>query len=415
MFKNLAILDENQREENLFDISKILDKFKTKIENIKSTAIVWLIAPFWYGKTTFINQFNEALFQDAHLINFEAWKYPNRDNLRESLVIETARSIDQDEVKKVIKKIDWKANDAKTLLSVVSEIPLLSSIKYFNHFLETSPAKRTFEVQTVFSYLLNKITQESIYIVVEDIDRSGDAWIYFLETVSHFFKNEYISKRVIVIVSIWSKQWSDNLDSYLKTIDYSRNLSYVDLKCNIFVDRIFNEAVFEWKKHLKGQIITFLEWFLKEFPWTTIRLLKKWLRQSISTYEYLNLKYWDVIDFRLCMVFEFAKLVKDDRWVLYYEKWLSEKRVGKSDSIFSALISCIIQENHRIKWQLYDSIYVDNNRSSGIVRELRIVEWAPIKMVDFDYLEDHPKDAVLYFTNYVSVGEYYGIPNLYIQ
>lgn len=78
----------------------------------------------------------------------------------------------------------------------------MAVIKNFNHFLHTSPAKRTFEIQKILLEQFSNIPEKKLFIIIEDIDRSGDSGIYFLETLSHFLKNEKIDKKIICIIPI---------------------------------------------------------------------------------------------------------------------------------------------------------------------------------------------------------------------
>lgn len=91
-------------------------------------------------------------------------------------------------------------------------------------FIIGSPAKRTFQIQKILNDLLDNIDEENIYIVIEDIDRSGDSGIYFLETLNHFFKNNFKSeKKVRIIVPISDKKYEESRSAYLKCLDITHN------------------------------------------------------------------------------------------------------------------------------------------------------------------------------------------------
>jgi hypothetical protein len=220
-----------------------------------------------------------------------------------------------------------------------------------------------------------------------------------------------------LLIPIWSDKRNDNIESYLKCIDYNWNLSFNQLKCWNLINHIFTEWFFDTKKHQKWQISSFLEWFLKEFSNTTIRLLKKGLRQSILSYDFLINTYWEAIDFRMCMLIEFSKLVKDSNWIIYYEKWIKDKKIWRRDSIFTALIYCLMQENHRIRWRLVDDIYVENYKESikWMIKELNTIDNLDIKIVDYQYSDQTVTDRILYYTDHFEKSSHLWVANLYFQ
>jgi predicted KAP-like P-loop ATPase len=93
MFKNLHILDENYRIDDYFDLDVTVDQYESKINDIKSSASIAIVAPFGYGKTTFLNQLKKRLNKNSWRIDFDAWKYPNREDLWEAFVLETVKQI----------------------------------------------------------------------------------------------------------------------------------------------------------------------------------------------------------------------------------------------------------------------------------------------------------------------------------
>jgi ERCC4-type nuclease len=119
-----------------------------------------------------MNQFAEK-YKENKIFNFEAWKYPERKYLWENLILEMARQINPEKFDETLKVIEGKQHkDKSKLLEVVSDLPYLKAIKNFDYFLETSPATRTFQLQSIFENLLKSIDAEKIYIVVEDVDRA---------------------------------------------------------------------------------------------------------------------------------------------------------------------------------------------------------------------------------------------------
>ncbi len=399
--KNKKLLEENSRTDNLLDLSSEIDRFSVFLGNIDFSSIVWFIWKFWIWKSNFLNQIKSCHAEKSKWFDFDSWKYPERSNLWENFVLEFARQIDKETFDKTMRKVDWTVNDdKKTLINTFWDIPWLSVIKNFNHFIKTTPAKRNFEVENLLIELVEKVSEKNIYIILEDIDRSWDNWLFFLETLNHFLKNNEIEKRIIVIVPIWKENYDkeDLKLSYLKSLDYFYNFSLKDIKLDNFVKELFIDEICN-NRVLKWQIVTFLEWIFKEFTeQITMRLLKHILRNANSHYITLVKKQWEWIDFRLSILFETAKYIKNQQKNLYIEDWKERKTIWWNDSIFSALIDCVIQENHRINWTLHTNIYEDSY--SWEVKVLKTRNYrGTLKFVNYKYKENQAKDSILYYTD----------------
>ncbi len=404
--KNIDLLDENSRLDDLLNLNSKKNEFLDRFSHLEKSSLIWITAPFGSGKTTFLNQVKIDLEGRSHWMNFDAWKYPDRKDLRENFVLEFARSIDIKTFDESLSKIEWTQNDdKKTLLNVFWDMPLLGVIKNFSHFLKTTPAKKTFELQEIMVFLLEKIEDEEIYIIIEDIDRSWDAGIFFLETLNYFIKSNPSSKKIIVLVSIWSEQRTLNLNSYLKCLDYSREFDLEWVECGKMVENLFEGSLFIGKTYKKWQMQTFFEWYFKEFSsQATMRLLKKCLREANLNYIQLKAKYSEVVDYRLCIMVEVAKNTitgntefKDEK-ISYYNLWKRQQAISGNSSIFAALIWCLTRE----KETPLDSIYEDNydSRSWTTIKKLMTVDRIPIKIESYTYPDSTKvKDSILYRTD----------------
>lgn len=401
--KNKKLLEENSRAENLIDLSFEIDRFSIKIDHIEFSSIVWFIGKFWSWKSNFLNQIKAKYTENAKWFDFDAWKYPERSNLWENFILEFARQIDKETFDKTMKQVDWTIDDdKKTLINTIWDIPWLSVIKNFNHFIKTTPAKRNFEVENLLNELIKKVEEDNIYIIIEDIDRSWDNWIFFLETLNHFLKTNKIEKRIIVIVPIWEENYKKEEVklSYLKSLDYIHEYSLREVKLDNFVKELFLDEIYK-VNYLKWQIVTFLEWIFKEFTdQITMRTLKHILRNANSNYIALLKKQWEWVNWRLSIVFETAKYIKHNSWDFYIDIWRKSKKVWWSESIFSALINCVFQDNHRVNWQKYTDIYEDDYSWNQKVIKTRNFSYSvPIKFVSYKYSSWKVKDWVLYFTD----------------
>lgn len=362
-------LKESSHTEDLLSRTDEITKFSNKLSLYPSNSIIWFIWEFWSWKSTFLNQLkNNADKSISKRIEFDAWKYPDRTNLRENFVLESARQLNEDSFDATLKKIDWKQNDdKKTLLNMLYKlpgkwwefIPWADSIKEgVEYFLNSSPAKRTFEIQNIFIEVLKKFPQNELYFIIEDIDRSGDAWIYFLETLNHFLiKNTFDRKIIKVIVPIGKKLYDENNDSYMKCINHTHTFEPTDMKFTNFIKAIFKEEISNMD-YIVGQLSSFFEWIYTEFPeQITIRKLKHIIRWANTQYKLLVWMYGEWIDFRLCILFETAKYINYPWHQLSY-LWMfkHDLAVQKSDSIFAALIDCLFQELPHIRNEKNDSI-----------------------------------------------------------
>lgn len=409
--KNTKILDEGYRMENNLDLSKEQSKLFSRISHIETSSIIWLVWGYWEWKSNFLNQMktlpNAAYWWDVRWFEFDAWKYPERSNLWENFTLEIARQIDSKTFDEAIKKIDWKQNDDKiTLLNTIWDIPFLSAIKNFNHFFNTSPARRTFEIQNILSELFSSIDSNTIFIIIEDIDRSWDSWIFFLETLNHFLKTEQLNKKIIGIVPIGTDSYDRNeiKASYLKSLDYVQEFSIREIGLTWFVEAIFDDEILSNDFH-KWQIVSFLESLFKEYPWQmNMRKLKYILRNANSNYIALYGQHWDGIDWRLAIIFESAKHIKNREDELYLNKWRKENNIWSGNNPFNSLISCVIVEGTHVlkRWLVnnstrYKSIYkLEYEGWIEILRLIGLIFTMRVLFHDIDYKTSQNKDHIFY-------------------
>src|SRR5690606_1032944 len=104
-------------------------------------------------------------------------------------------------------------------------------------------ARRVDEIQEIFKEQIQKADTD-LYVVLEDIDRSGDAGVFFLETLKQFVASLTTNKKFIVIVPISDASYYKNLESYLKSIDYFDFFVPENIKLGKFVEEIFDPELF---------------------------------------------------------------------------------------------------------------------------------------------------------------------------
>ncbi len=210
---------------------------------------------------------NLAKVRDATWFTFDAWKYPERKDLWDGFVIDIAMQMSAEQLKKVKTEINGKKNwivkiSLKIFSAVVKTLALANMVPGVGYLtgavqgilgdtLSSPPIKRVYEFQGLLKKLLNNI-KEDIYIVVEDVDRSGDQGIFFLETLRHFIKNIKSEHKIIVIVpmgeEVFRKQ-DNNMarDSYLKVLDYQLKFNPGDIKFDKFIQETIEVEKFVTK------------------------------------------------------------------------------------------------------------------------------------------------------------------------
>jgi KAP-like P-loop domain-containing protein len=309
--KNPSLLIENHRIDDLFDIDSIANDFKSKLINAPHKSIMGLIGEYGTGKSTMLYKVSKQIENDFW-IEFDAWKYPERKELWEGFVLDFARQIDNKTFESVRQKIDGKQNDdKKTLVNTVGSIPGLAAIKNLTHFYETSPARRTFEIQDILKNLISdKAKDKKIYIVVEDIDRSGDAGIFFLETLKYFLQNLDVPNTIKIIVPIADSKFYDHTDSYIKCLDLVDFYQPSNIKMDKFVESVFEAELIQQPK-VKKQLTQLFELLIIE-PTFTLRKLKLILRKADLNYINQQVDGFDP-DFRMSILFEISKYIDSTR------------------------------------------------------------------------------------------------------
>ncbi len=436
--KNIDLLDENHRLDDLLNLDDKKQEFLDRFSHLEKSSLIWVIAPFGSGKTTFLNQIEKDLKGKSHRVNFDAWKYPNRDDLREAFILETVKQIwPEKQLEKTKKIIKWK-NSASAYIDIATDlawwlsdwigwVERLQNINIFDKFVDIfkkEPITKVYQFQNLLKSILDSLEYDRLYLVIEDIDRSWDAWIFFLETLSYFIKNQKIEKIITVIVPIWSEQRALNLNSYLKCLDYSRGFNLEWVNCDKLIDNLFEDNLFTGKAHEKWQMQTFFEWYFKEFSdQATMRLLKKYIREADLTYIQLRKKYGEVIDYRLCIMIEVAKntFIKDSQtkdWTIsYYNLRKRQNAISWIDSIFGSLLGCLIGEIEEREDSSLNSIYVNfyDHINWVTVKKLRSFDRLPIKIGSYVYPSDMSiSDSIIYTTSR-NGSDYYLISDIYFS
>ncbi|MEX2014822.1 MAG: P-loop NTPase fold protein [Candidatus Saccharimonadales bacterium] len=334
--KNHSLLKEDHRLDELIEF--YYADIKKRLESYQKSSVVAIVGPYGTGKSTALNQVRQQK-NDVQWLQFDAWRYPERKGLWDGLVIEVAKQLGQD--KKALRKLDghksvigrWGSPVAEFFTQVSDFIPkdaftwvgaatkgsgAASKVgEKVSGIFEKSPAKRTYEIERILSDLLLAIEKDTIYLVVEDIDRSGADGINFLETLSFFISNseELKEKKIIAIALISNNSYEDNLESYLKCIDYFEFFEPRIGSVNHFMEQVFADGAFpedDKHKHFKSLTKDFLEGLFKEFPTDmTPRKLKLMLRQASNAYRLQKIDGHSP-DWRVTLCMQAAKYLPDE-------------------------------------------------------------------------------------------------------
>lgn len=268
--------------------------------------------------------------------------------------METATQIWEKDFKEIEKIIEGRQhNDIRTLFKILNLIPIVKDLgweavsKGIDHFFAPAPLTIVYQFQNLLANIfLEKIKDhDTIFIVIEDIDRSGDHWVYFLETLNFFLKNLELpeGKKILAIATIWSKEFLENKESYLKALDHIHHFPVKKFNFKTIVqhfvdDRVGYNPIIEWFNYL-------WERFKDQF---TVRDVKHILREANLILE-KNEKWLNSLNISryFCILIGFltAKYIfteKNGKRISYLDLWKSSKGAIEWD-FFQAYFLSILQ------------------------------------------------------------------------
>ena len=300
--KNPTLIEEKISNEDYLDIALSIKTLSEKLSSVDSNAMIGIVGAFGIGKSTLISQVKSSRdVTNEEWLHFDAWQFPKRKELWDGLVLETARHLSKLEVIK--RKIDGQSGRDKKLatdvagsaVKVTAAIytgglssllePIFGLVKNLEYFAEKSPATRVFEIQDIFSTLINSIDKEKIIFILEDVDRSGEDGLFFLETFRQFILKAKLDKKVVVITPISNISYEQNLDTYLKCFDY---VEFFNKKAGKNLSK-FVASVFDETETYDTEALTdFISYIYNKYPDMTLRKIKLILRQANLNYMELQ-------------------------------------------------------------------------------------------------------------------------------
>ncbi len=119
--KNEGLLEETHQTKDKLDFSILQNDFRKKINNMKNNCLVGLVGGFGSGKSTMLYNLSKNKVDGEIWINFDAWKYPERNNLWEGFVLDFVKEANDNFFKKIRKEIDGeKFDNTKNLIKTLS-------------------------------------------------------------------------------------------------------------------------------------------------------------------------------------------------------------------------------------------------------------------------------------------------------
>ena len=357
--KNDKLLMETPKVQDLFNSKEQINSFSGLLDSINKSGSFGFIGGFGTGKSTLIENVKQKRIEekkDEMWVEFDAWKFPDRKDLWEGFVLEFARQIDKETFEAARKKIDGKnKDDIKTLINVISKgvtmfLPDAGIVKNFNHFFKTSPARRVFEIQESLEGIIKK-QKKDIFIIIEDIDRSGDSGIFFLETLKQFFDNIISDNKLVAIVPIANDKFETEKDSFLKCLNFVEYFNFSDIKLDNFVEEVFEEEFIQ-DPIKKSQLVSFLEsaFNIDGYNDMTPRLLKFILRKANFNFK-RQVDDGLEPDFRLTIIFEFSKYFNGSDC---FDSFKKSKMIGRGN-IFSNSLFMIVEDRENLYININDN------------------------------------------------------------
>ncbi len=414
--KNDKLLMETPKVRDLFNLEKQINSFSSLLDSINKSGSFGFVGGFGTGKSTLIENVKQKRIGEKKKevwVEFDAWKFPDRKDLWEGFVLEFARQIDEKTFEKARKEIDGKSeDDIKALINVVSKgvnmfLPGAGIIKNFSHFFKTSPARRVFEIQEILEGIIKK-QEKDIFIIIEDIDRSGDSGIFFLETLKQFFDNISIDKKLVAIVPIANEKFEikkdSSRDSFLKCLSFVEYFDFSDVKLDNFVEEVFEDEFIK-DPNKKSQIVSFLETTFSEYNDMTPRLLKFILRKANFNFKRQVNDELEP-DFRLTIIFEFSKyLKKTERGDFYFDIFKKDNMIIRGN-IFSKSLFMILES----RIELYDK-YSKEIPDSHL--NFKLIKREPVS--DRSSLEAFPSTPWIIEDRFSEGKNYFGLCNFYLK
>ena len=392
LIKDSKLLREDYKvDANLIEFES--NKLKVELEQIEDSSVIALVGAYGTGKsTTLYNIQNNDIEKSHRWFQFDAWRYPERKGLWDGLILELAKQIGVE--RKITRKIDGNKSVLGKWGGIVTEVfgqfgdslPEIDVNKItldpkvatgaakisdkVSTIFGKSPAKRAYEMERILADVILSVKEDTIYLVVEDVDRSGADGIHFLETLNYFIKNndqlEKSNKKIIVIAPISDQSYNENRESLYKCVDLFIDYKPIIKSSKAFVQQIFtdealgklnDDAGFSYSEDIESFINALLE--IKTYN-INIRKIKLIIRHTAQKYMEMASSQKNV-DWRAVFVIEAMRVAEDGKgsYLLSDVKLNGEIRAG---TIFAALLKTIHANGEHVYEYKYANERTNENR-----------------------------------------------------
>lgn len=379
---------------------------KSSLDKVQHSAVIAVVGDYGTGKSTALyNIQNDDV--DNKWLQFDAWRYPERKGLWDGLIIEVAKQLGQD--KKATRKIDgnkslfgkWGGILGETFSQFGEHLPKVEVDKIevdpaiaekaakitqkAQEIFGKSPVKRVYELERIFADILVSIKEDTIYLVVEDVDRSGSDGLNFLETLNFFIKNnEQIKasgKKIIVIAPIATGNYEEAKDSYHKCVDIAFHFvpkvkSAKDFLRQVLTDEALGGENHPYLDNLEAFVIGLFE---KDSYGMNIRKLKAIIRQTAIKYETMR-EIYENVDWRAVLAFEAMKEAKADgstNYTVFQRNVLGHSQLSEKN-IFTGLLMTVHLPNQPIHTYKYSNSRRPEDREFNyMIQQYKFFEYNP--------------------------------------
>ena len=369
--------EDYKLNENLIEFET--NKLQTELNQIEDSSVIALVGGYGTGKsTTLYNIQSQDTDQDHRWFQFDAWRYPERKGLWDGLILELAKQIGVE--RKAARKIDGNKSLIGKWGGIVTELfsqfgdslpeveinkinldpKVTTGAAKISDKVSTifgkSPAKRAYEMERILADVILSVKEDIIYLIVEDVDRSGTDGIHFLETLNYFIKNndqlEKSKKKIIVIAPISDRAYEENRESLYKCVDLFMEYSPVIKSSKAFVRQVFTDEALGkllddemlYLDNIESFINALLE--TKAFQ-VNVRKIKLIIRHTAQKYMEMSSSLENV-DWRAVFVIEALRVAESGPKGFYLLTEVKQSGEIHHGTIFAALLKTIHTPNEHV-------------------------------------------------------------------
>ncbi len=328
--------------------------FLKSIDSKKVNYIYWIIWGWGVWKSTYITTI-KSKDKTGKWVLFDSREFPDRKDLWDGFILKFIWAVANDtEVDKFMSRVDGRIYIPKNVITQITYILPAVIIAFFLHYIDLSfktdiisvykifkdiiwnglialllgmiwvatflirinkdPVSRVLSYQKNFKFRLDKFLLkddrefDKIVVVLEDIDRSWDEWIFFMETLKNFFSKNAFDVPVIFLCPITSHSLESNFQKYIKCFDtydfFVKEFNLEAFFINAFIWLSDNDVASE-KFNLFFRLCSV---WLKNY---TAREHKLIFRMADNLYKASSYKVWYKLDGEIFFVLYCWNLIKD--------------------------------------------------------------------------------------------------------